>query len=138
MRKDGRDDLTVLCDELEQCRNKVCVKNEIICAKKKIREYAGNDINKQLKLKALIDLHDEGDKVGIFNYMSVLISVFSFCATVTYNLSGEQEYALYVISAMLVLLTVCVITLRFSKKTTSRKKWRRYLKVALNNIEKEK
>lgn len=138
MRKDNRDDLTVLCDELEQCNNKVCVKNEIVCAKKKIQEYAGNDINKQLKLKTLIEIHDEGDRVGIFNYMSVLISVFSFCATVTYNLSGKQEYALYVISAMLVLLMVCAITLRFAKKTTSRKKWRRYLKVALNNIEKEK
>ena len=141
MRKDKRDELTILCDELEHCNNKLCVKNEIVCAKKKIRDYAENDINKQLKLKALIDIHDEGDKVGFLNYLSMIISVFSFCAVVIHNLDGKENpdsYSSFVSIAFIVIIFMCMTYLRFEKKINARKKWRKYIKIALYDMEKRK
>lgn len=137
MKKDKRDDLIILCDRLESCNKKLCKRNEVICAKNKIREYVGNDINKKLKLKALIDIHDDGNRTGEFARLSTLISAFSFCAVIIYNLEGRENsfaYEGYALMAMIVIAMVCLINIVFSKKNNARNKWIRFIKIALEDI----
>lgn len=52
----NKEDIIILCDELENCKKKsICDFNEIICAKKALREYINGDKNRILKLKVQLD-----------------------------------------------------------------------------------
>lgn len=138
MQKGSIKELIVLCDELEKCAEKKCMNNEIVCAKRKIEEYAGEDINKRLKLKAMINIYDEDGKTDFLCSFSLLLSFFSFCIAGVNGLIEKQEYSLYILLFLIIIIVLLVIYLVNSNKTNARKKWKHYLKVVLEDIEKEK
>lgn len=53
-------DITKLCDEMENCRKRSnCQFNEIVCVKKYLNEYIQDDYNNLLKLKTQADIYIE-------------------------------------------------------------------------------
>ena len=56
-------DITKLCDEMENCRKRSnCQFNEIVCVKKYLNEYIQDDYNNLLKLKTQADIYIENEK----------------------------------------------------------------------------
>lgn len=133
------DDLIKLCDELEDCRKKrTCYVNEIVCAKSKLKCYIDGDTNKILKLKAQIKIHNsygQGD-IGI---LSLIVSVLTLCVTILSGIwdSRTIEYAIYCECVLVGLLIVTLILRWGNKKYGYRSKWKRYIEVALEDIDNE-
>ncbi|RHW02969.1 hypothetical protein DXA90_09345, partial [Clostridiaceae bacterium OF09-1] len=64
-------DITKLCDEMENCRKRSnCQFNEIVCVKKYLNEYIQDDYNNLLKLKTQADIYIENEKneLMLWNY----------------------------------------------------------------------
>lgn len=132
------DDLIKLCDELEKCKkSKSCYSNEIGCAKSKVKCYIDGDFDKLLKLKAQIkihsDIYDEQETI------SLMVAILTFSLTVLKSVSGEKSdgYVLYGIMGLMIILILCILFSHFQKKYGYRDKWKRYIEVVLEDIEKE-
>lgn len=141
-----RDDLIKICDELEHCRNKLCYRNEIVCVKKKIKQYIGDDENKLLKLKVLVRMHDDGNKVNFFTYFSCIMSTLAFCLVIIYNtsptlptgakdLSNYSQYALMALCVILFITVACIIN---NKKNNQRNYWCKHIAIVLEEMLKDK
>ena len=142
---DKRDDLTIICDELEQCKNKICCKNEIVCVRRKIRQYINGDRNRLLKLKVLVKIHDDGDRISFLSQLSSVISMLSLCLVIIHNtlpktFEGEKDisvYACYAIFALVIIIVIVSIYLLYAPKINKRKSWRRYVDVVIEELLKE-
>lgn len=134
-------DLVKICDELEECKtNRSCYCNEIVCARKKVKHYIGNDYNKLLMLKAQIKLN--GNSNGkILNSLAILISGMAFETTAVYNcVVHEDGFGIYVMYAMFCLLILSFVSLSIAhsgKKNGTREKWEAYIEVVLDEIYKD-
>ena len=131
-------DLTKLCDELEECRKKKsCYADEIVCTKAKLNAYIQGKSNKILKLKAQIKMHNDY-KVGEFEGITFILATVSFGFMVIDSITGGS--LVNVTGAGLVGLIVIAlingIDLWGSKKYGYRKKWIKYIEVVLEEMEK--
>lgn len=144
------DDIIILCDELENCKKKsICDFNEIICAKKALREYINGDKNRILKLKVQLDLHKNFREntfsqlafcVSIFSLMiSTMASVFDIIDSMNVknlNVQGVTFIIAIFISFLIIMIMVCA-TYNVYTSNYSRQKWMKYIEYALQDIEKE-
>lgn len=146
----NKEDIIILCDELENCKKKsICDFNEIICAKKALREYINGDKNRILKLKVQLDLHKNFREntfsqlafcVSIFSLMiSTMVSVFDIIDSMNVknlNVQGVTFIIAIFISFLIIMIMVCA-TYNVYTSNYSRQKWMKYIEYALQDIEKE-
>jgi hypothetical protein len=146
----NKEDIIILCDELENCKKKsICDFNEIICAKKALREYINGDKNRILKLKVQLDLHKNFREntfsqlafcVSIFSLMiSTMASVFDIIDSMNVknlNVQGVTFIIAIFISFLIIMIMVCA-TYNVYTSNYSRQKWMKYIEYALHDIEKE-
>lgn len=132
-------DLTKLCDDLEHCqRRKAGVEDEIVCVKSKLKCYIGEDYNKILKLKVQLKIYNSNSNIEL-GMISLIVSVITLCITALGNVADNipKEYVLYCFGSFVTLLIVCVLFSWGAKKYGYRNKWKRYIEVTLEDIEKE-
>lgn len=146
----NKEDIIILCDELENCKKKsICDFNEIICAKKALREYINGDKNRILKLKVQLDLHKNFREntfsqlafcVSIFSLMiSTMASVFDIIDSMNVknlNVQGVTFIIAIFISFLIIMIMVCA-TYNVYTSNYSRQKWMKYIEYVLQDIEKE-
>ena len=146
----NKEDIIILCDELENCKKKsICDFNEIICAKKALREDTNREKNRILKLKVQLDLHKNFREntfsqlafcVSIFSLMiSTMASVFDIIDSMNVknlNVQGVTFIIAIFISFLIIMIMVCA-TYNVYTSNYSRQKWMKYIEYALQDIEKE-
>ena len=74
----------------------------------------------------------------IFSVCFLFVKFFSFCIAGVNGLIKKQEYSLYILLFVIIIIVLLVIYLVNSNKTNARKKWKDYLKVVLDDMEREK
>ena len=146
----NKEDIIILCDELENCKKKsICDFNEIICAKKALREYINGDKNRILKLKVQLDLY-KNFRENIFSQLAFCVSIFSLMISTmasvfdiidsmnvkNLNVQGVTFIIAIFISFLIIMIMVCA-TYNVYTSNYSRQKWMKYIEYALQDIEKE-
>lgn len=129
------DNIIKLCDKIEGCRKKhSCDSNGIICAKRFVQEYIGEDHNKLLQLKAEILYHKdtENDHEVIFasliSTLALIIAIMSvYDKMLVMSFGAFSIFVIGVINAIMAFNT---------RHTYVHKKLIRYIEVVLNDIEK--
>ena len=146
-------DITKLCDEMENCRKRSnCQFNEIVCVKKYLNEYIQDDYNNLLKLKTQADIYIENEKneLMLWNYFIFvcyfILSSFVAASNMAEKINlGKNMYILSVlnldllkfIAGLLLVISVAHFSyVHYKKKSAARKEWVRYIKAVLQDIEK--
>ena len=141
-------DLMKLCDKLENCsKNEICNKNEIVCTKAVLQSYINGDENKRLKLKVQIEQHEKGIYETMTEILSLVttvdalaISCISLIVSATNTERGNKTVEVLVI-VLIILSIVLVLALIANwriNKFGYRDKWKKYIEVVLEDMEKEK
>lgn len=146
----NKDDIIILCDELENCKKKsICDFNEIVCAKGALRKYINGDKDRILKLKVQLDLHKNFNKIT-FSRLAFFISIFSLTISTLVSvfnindsmhiedLNVQGQLTINAIAMLFFIIMVMVeVTLKFYGLNYRREKWMKYIESALQDIEKE-
>lgn len=143
----NKDEIIILCDELENCKKKsICDFNEIVCVKRALRKYINGDKDKILKLKVQLELHKKFREntfsqlafcVSVFSLIiSTIVSVFNICNSINLNVQGETFIIAICILFFIIMIMVCA-TYNVYTSNCSRQKWMKYIEYALQDIEKE-
>lgn len=108
-------DLMKLCDKLENCsKNEICYKNKIVCTKAVLQSYINGD--------------------------ALAISCISLIVSATNTESGNKPVEVLVI--VLIILSIVLVLALIAKwginKFGYRDKWKKYIEVVLDDVEKEK
>lgn len=126
-------DIVELCDKLENCRiRRNCDPNGIICARKLIQDYIGQDHNKLLQLKAEVMLYKdtENEHVTLF---STLISIMTFIFSILI-VSNKNSALIFGFIAVITILIINGIEEVYTKRKNAHKKWIRYIEVIIADI----
>lgn len=130
-------DIVELCDKLENCRiSRNCDANGVICARKLVQDYIGEDHNKLLQLKADVMRHKDTENEHEI-ILSSLISVMALFVTIMGFLDKEIVVA-FGTFVVIVIVTLNVVKEINSRKLNARQKWVRYIEIVLNDIEHDK
>ena len=141
------DDLIKLCDKLENCSKKeICYKNEIVCTKAVLQSYINGDENKRLKLKVQIEQHEKGIYETMTETLSLVttvdalaISCISLIVSATNTESGNNKPVEVLVIVLIILSIVLALIANWRiNKFGYRDKWKKYIEVVLEDIEKEK
>lgn len=140
------DDLIKLCDKLENCSKKeTCYKNEIVCTKAVLQSYINGDENKRWKLKAQIRQHEKGMYESMTELLSSLMTVDTLaisCISLMVSVTNKDTIAAYISVFVFFLLGIVLIVTLIEKwgnnKFGYRDKWKEYIEVVLEDMEKEK
>ena len=132
------DGFTEICYKLEECsKHKLCCGDRIVCTKKFLNAYIGEEHNRFLKLKAELKNSYEAESAILPNW-SVVLSSCVLCLSIAGNVyDGERVY--YDIIGLLVLWVILFMkigVLKRSKDFKVCKKWRKYIEVVLEDMEK--
>lgn len=133
------DDLTKICDELEQCRKKrSCYSNRIVCTKAKLQRYIGQDFNKLMDLKAQIEVHRD-DSNDIFSPGSFIVATFTLCVTILSSFKDYKpiQYLSYCFMGLTAIVIVLEVWSFLLNKYKYRRVWRKYIEIVLDDIEKD-
>lgn len=144
--RDKVDDLIKLCDKLENCsKNKICNKNEIVCTKAVLQSYINGDENKRLKLKAQIKQYEKGIYESMTETLSQAVAVAALatsCISLIVSVTNKDIIAVDISVFVLILLSIVLMVVLIAKwginKFGYRDKWKKYIEVVLEDMEKEK
>lgn len=144
--RDKVDDLIKLCDKLENCsKNKICNKNEIVCTKAVLQSYINGDENKRLKLKAQIKQYEKGIYESMTETLSQAVAVAALatsCISLIVSVTNKDIIAVDISVFVLILLSIVLMVVLIAKwginKFGYRDKWKKYIEVVLDDMEKEK
>lgn len=144
--RDKVDDLIKLCDKLENCsKNEICYKNEIVCTKAVLQSYINGDENKRLKLKAQIKQYEKGIYESMTETLSQAIAVAALatsCISLIVSVTNKDIIAVDISVFVLILLSIVLMVVLIAKwginKFSYRDKWKKYIEVVLEDMEKEK
>lgn len=143
-----KNDLIKICDALEECKKyDFCDNNEVVCARAYLKKYIGDDYNKLLKLKTLLDIENDYkmtfEKIEnwFFSIATFLLSVATIISTVGKEIVDGAiiwEVVMYLIFIVFILIA-CNCTAKYvdSKKNSKRNEWIYYIRTCLPEIEKE-
>lgn len=127
-------------DEIKPCGCSMCVaSNEYVCAYNAVKAYVGKDRNKLLKLKAEAESGDYNEFFSkIFTLLSFLIAAFALIITIFFEIfkNSESFKVIYGMTMLLVLVVVCIYIRVRIKKFNNVPKWRGYIRVAIEELEK--
>lgn len=88
-----KNDLIKICDALEECKKyDFCDNNEVVCARAYLKKYIGDDYNKLLKLKTLLDIEND-DKMTFEKIQNCFFfdsNIFIICSN-NYINSGKRD-----------------------------------------------
>lgn len=140
------DDLIKLCDKLENCSKKeICYKNEIVCTKAVLQSYINGDENKRLKLKAQIKQYEKGIYESMTETLSQAVAVAALatsCISLIVSVTNKDIIAVDISVFVLILLSIVLMVVLIAKwginKFGYRDKWKKYIEVVLDDMEKEK
>ena len=144
--RDIVDDLIKLCDKLENCsKNEICNKNEIVCTKAVLQSYINGDENKRLKLKAQIKQYEKGIYESMTETLSQAVAVAALatsCISLIVSVTNKDIIAVDISVFVLILLSIVLMVVLIAKwginKFGYRDKWKKYIEVVLEDMEKEK
>lgn len=131
-------DLKEICKKLEKCsKHKLCCGDKIVCTRKFLKQYVGNDYNKVLKLKVELKDSYKREKAILPNW-SIVLSTITLFLTVTENLCGitSSEYIFVVVGALWITSCMLIGSYTLPKTTRILKKWRNCIEVVLEDMEK--
>lgn len=144
-------DLMKLCDKLENCSKKeICYKNEIVCTKAVLQSYINGDENKRLKLKAQIKQYEKGIYESMAEILSLVMTVDALAmsrinlivSVINKDIGNNRLIAVDVLVFVLILLCIVLMVVLIVKwginKFSYRDKWKKYIEVVLEDMEKEK
>lgn len=140
------DDLIKLCDKLENCsKNEICYKNKIVCTKAVLQSYINGDENKRLKLKAQIKQYEKGIYESMTETLSQAVAVAALatsCISLIVSVTNKDIIAVDISVFVLILLSIVLMVVLIAKwginKFCYRDKWKKYIEVVLDDMEKEK
>ena len=140
------DDLIKLCDKLENCsKNEICYKNKIVCTKAVLQSYINGDENKRLKLKAQIKQYEKGIYESMTETLSQAVAVAALatsCISLIVSVTNKDIIAVDISVFVLILLSIVLMVVLIAKwginKFGYRDKWKKYIEVVLDDMEKEK
>lgn len=146
----NKEDIIILCDELENCKKKsICDFNEIVCAKGVLRKYINGDKDRILKLKVQLELHKNFNQntlsllafcVSVFSLMiSTVVSAYNISVSMKAGNLNEQGGLTIITIGLLFLIIIVMIEIAFKYYGLNyrREKWMRYIEYVLQDIEKE-
>lgn len=144
--RDKVDDLIKLCDKLENCsKNEICYKNKIVCTKAILQSYINGDENKRLKLKAQIKQYEKGIYESMTETLSQAVAVAALatsCISLIVSVTNKDIIAVDISVFVLILLSIVLMVVLIAKwginKFGYRDKWKKYIEVVLDDMEKEK
>jgi hypothetical protein len=144
--RDKVDDLIKLCDKLENCsKNEICYKNKIVCTKAVLQSYINGDENKRLKLKAQIKQYEKGIYESMTETLSQAVAVAALatsCISLIVSVTNKDIIAVDISVFVLILLSIVLMVVLIAKwginKFGYRDKWKKYIEVVLDDMEKEK
>ena len=130
-----KNDFQLICNNLNQCK-KECYCNPIVCSRAFLRSYVKNDLDLLMKIKVEAEEYDNGN---IFknNKISILMC---FIATSSLVLNMEEEMGntvLVVVEIQVFLAVLVFLMILASEKLDKIQRWRKYILVAIDEIEKE-
>ena len=136
------DDLIKLCDKLENCsKNEICYKNKIVCTKAVLQSYINGDENKRLKLKAQIKQYD-GSMTETLSQAVAVAALATSCISLIVSVTNKDIIAVDISVFVLILLSIVLMVVLIAKwginKFGYRDKWKKYIEVVLEDMEKEK
>ena len=125
----------LICNNLNKCK-KECYCNPIVCSRAFLRSYVKNDLDLLMKIKVEAEEYDNGN---IFknNKISILMC---FIATSSLVLNMEEEMGntvLVVVEIQVFLAVLVFLMILASEKLDKIQRWRKYILVAIDEIEKE-
>jgi hypothetical protein len=130
------DYITRVCDMLEKVYkvnpNKM-YHNEIDCTRRILESSIGSEKNKLLTLKAQLEIHKNSTSHDL-NWLSLLIAAFSFVTTASAVNPANVARIAIIEMAVLIVYFLCI----WWSSKTNRNKWRQYIAIAIEEIEKEK
>ena len=140
------DDLEKICDKLENCsKEENCNKNEIVCTKTVLQSYINGDENKRLKLKAQIKQYEKGIYESMTETLSQAVAVAALatsCISLIVSVTNKDIIAVDISVFVLILLSIVLMVVLIAKwginKFGYRDKWKKYIEVVLEDMEKEK
>lgn len=91
-----KDNLTKLCDKIENCNKCGCHNSEIVCVKYWVGVYINRDRNKFLRLKAEVNSHKNFiDDFVILTYLmtiaSILITIFDTIFSIMFMINVVKK-----------------------------------------------
>ena len=130
-----KNDFQLICNNFNQCK-KECYCNPIVCSRAFLRSYVKNDLDLLMKIKVEAEEYDNGN---IFknNKISILMC---FIATSSLVLNMEEEMGntvLVVVEIQVFLAVLVFLMILASEKLDKIQRWRKYILVAIDEIEKE-
>lgn len=130
-------ELYKICDELENCKKrKICFCNEIVCTRKILNEYVNSDLDKVLKLKAELLIHEDEKRYKTFDGnnltgLSIIVTLLLSCFTEQYLVI----LLLFAALGILFLANYCdIVNVTYE---TPRNRWSYYICVVLEEMEQE-
>ena len=130
-----KNDFQLICNNLNQCK-KECYCNPIVCSRAFLRSYVKNDLDLLMKIKVEAEEYDNGN---IFknNQISILMC-FIATSSLVLNMEKEMGNTVLVVVEIQVFLAVLVfLMILASEKLDKIQRWRKYILVAIDEIEKE-
>ena len=131
------DDLMKLYKKLKNCKkNDICYANKIVCTKKILKEYIGDDRNKLLKLKAELELvHDYSSKK--IDRVLLVFAVSTLCVTAIVGITNISLLLYAYVLFVVILSGIYTITSLGLRKIPEKNEWMKYMKIVLDDIETE-
>ena len=127
-------------NEIKPCGCSMCdASNEYVCAYKAVTRYVGNDNNRLLKLKAEAQAGDFIAFIStILSILSFLIASLTFILTIIFEITtkGAIERNLVMVLMLIVVTGICVFIHGKIKAYEGVSKWRKYIQVAIEELEK--
>ena len=130
-----KNDFQLICNNLNQCK-KECYCNPIVCSRAFLRSYVKNDLDLLMKIKVEAEEYDNGN---IFknNKISILMC-FIATSSLVLNMEEEMGNTVLVVVEIQVFLAVLVFLMILASEILDKiQRWRKYILVAIDEIEKE-
>ncbi|WP_029504954.1 hypothetical protein [Lachnoclostridium phytofermentans] len=126
-----------ICNRLDSC-NKSCYSDSITCTKKILKHQIGGDYNKFLEIKAeCIDSDYSSGAANFISQAALVVAVYSFATDI---LDRIIDYVIIkIIISLFYFLIASVFSIYCLRKITNKKsiiKWRKYILVVLDDMEK--
>lgn len=136
------DDLKYICMKIDNCeKSKLCFKNKVICTKRVLERYIGNDYDKMLKLEAELNNYEKPNQ-RVLSQISLFLSFLAVVTSIIYSVLSADRivqilsyvYGLFVLLSLAILLIILHI---YGTKNKCVNRWKEYIWVVLKNMEKE-
>lgn len=129
-----KDDLTKLCDKIENCNKCGCHNSEIVCVKYWVGVYINRDRNKFLRLKAEVNSHK--NFIDDFVILTYLMTIASIIITIFGAIFSNGLIYMFIWCAILfIMFIINIIELWGKHKWGYRNKWIYYIEVVLEDME---